>query len=575
MSAANALYRFEIDRERLPPGMRILGRGAVGGKARGLLYAAALRARDPASLAGDFAAQVRIPRSVVLASDLFEEFVEDNGLLEPLGRLPYAELRQRFLAGRFRDERRQAFADLLRGMRYPLAIRSSSAFEDSADHAFAGIYLTVFIANTGDAASRLAAFENAVRRVYASTYNDNAMAYRAKRRLADRDERMSVVVQRMIGRPRQHLVYPALAGVAFSRNFYPWSPVIRRDEGLVRLVFGLGTRAVGRHYARVVSLSHPHLRPEGHVVRDIQRYSQEVFDALNARSDRLDSLHIEAVASLDPDLGDLCSVARAGDYLVDGAVLPEPGDRRVLTFDRFLRPGAPLAVVDLLRTLLHNLEAACGLPVDIEFAATLPRDGTRAPARFYLLQLRPLGVRAPHRAVSWPEVPPQRLLLSSSLSMGNGLLRNLRHVVYVSPERYLVEPASATVSAIAEVNRLAGDAGYVLVGPGRWGTRNEQLGVPVLYGHISNARVLVELSAANFTPELSYGTHFFGDLFAEDVAYLPVFPEKRDVLQRAWFETAPGRDLGGGVRWIEVPGGVTVAVDGSTSRAEMFLQASA
>lgn len=574
MSAPKPLYRFEIDAGNLPPGMRILGRGGVGGKARGLLFAATLRQWDAASLAGDFVRQVRIPRSVVLASDLFEEFVADNGLLDHVGREPFAALQARFLTGSFRDDRRREFAQLLRGMRYPLAIRSSSAFEDSADHAFAGIYLTVFITNSGPPAARLAAFENAVRRVYASTYNDNAMAYRAKRRLADPEERMSVVVQRMVGRVHQHLVYPAIAGVAFSRNFYPWSPLIRRDEGLTRLVFGLGTRAVGRHYARVVSLSHPHLRPEGHVVRDIQRYSQEVFDALNVRSDRLDSLHIESVASLDPDLHQLCSVARSGDYLVDGLVLPEPGDQRVLTFERFLRPGAPLAIVDLLRTLLHNLESACGLPVDIEFAVTLPPEGTPSPPRFYLLQLRPLGVRAPHRAISWPEVPAQRLLLSSSLSMGNGMLRNLRHVVYVSPERYLDEPVSATVSAIAEVNRTAGAAGYVLVGPGRWGTRNEQLGVPVLYGHISNASVLVELSVANFTPELSYGTHFFGDLFAEDVAYLPVFPEKRDVLQRAWFETAPGRDMGGGVRWIEVPAGITVAIDGNSSRAEMFLQGS-
>ncbi|MFQ5598976.1 MAG: PEP/pyruvate-binding domain-containing protein, partial [Candidatus Krumholzibacteriia bacterium] len=432
-------------------------------------------------------------------------------------------------------------------------------------------YLTVFIGNKGPLDRRLHAFEKAVRKVYASTYNDSARAYRAKRGLPDTDERMSVVVQRMIGREHQHLMYPAIAGVAFSRNFYPWSPDIRRDEGLVRLVFGLGTRAVGRNYARVVSLSHPTLRPEGHVLRDIERYSQEVFDALNLRTDELESLRVQAVAHLDPDLRELSSVARSDDYILEEVVLPQRGDRMILTFNRLLGSNAPLPFVELMRTLLGNLEEVCGLPIDIEFAMNMPRPNTLRPATFYLLQMRPLGVRAPHRKIRIPEPPPERVVLTGRRTMGNGHLRRIRNIVYVRPERYLADPAGVTVRHIGEINLQLEEEGYVLIGPGRWGTRNEQLGVPVLYSHISNARVLVEVSLAGFTPELSYGTHFFGDLFADDVPYIPVFPERRDRFNRDWLENAPGQDFGAAVRWIRLEEGVGVVVDGSRSHALIYI----
>jgi hypothetical protein len=563
---AGALYDFDPESLPFPPGMRPLGGGGAGGKARGLWFAARRLAPTAAGI------PIRIPRSVIVRSDVFEEFVGDNDLRRHVGQMPFADLAARFAAASFRPARRAEFAQLLRRMRTPLAVRSSSRLEDGTQHAFAGIYRTDFIANRGTAADRLAAFEAALRRVFASTYNDHAIAYRAKRGLDDAGECMSVVVQRMIGRRRAHLVYPAIAGVAFSRNFYPWAPVIRREEGLARVVFGLGTRAVGRNYARVVSLSHPLLRPEGHVVSDIERYSQEVFDALDVQADRLESLHVSAVAALDPDLARLCSVARGGDYLLHDTALAEPGDRRVLTFERLLRPGGPLPLVALLRELLAALESTCGLPVDVEFAVTLPPPGTAARPRFWLLQLRPLGVRAPHQRIAWPEVAADCILIEAARSMGNVRLQDLKHIVYVSPRAYLREPASATVSAIAALNRGLEGEGYLLIGPGRWGTRNEQLGVPVLYGHICHARALIEVSAASFAPELSFGTHFFGDLFGEDIPYVAVFPERGDRLQTQWLETAPARFESAGVRWIVIDSGAGLVVDGATSRARVFLQ---
>ena len=568
MGRPTSLFSFEVDEVNPPGRMRILGGGRVGGKARGLAFAEHHLQLDRTRIAGAYHHLMRIPRSVFVCSGVFEEFVDDNGLDSAM-QLEFDELQERFRAGHFRAERRDEFRHLLARMRYPLAIRSSSALEDSADHSFAGIYLTTFIGNQGSLEERLAQFENAVRTVYASTYNDSARAYRAKRGLADDDERMSVVVQRMIGRRHQHLMYPAVAGVAISRNFYPWSPDIKREEGLMRLVFGLGTRAVGRNYARVVSLSHPNLRPEGHVVADIERYSQEVFDALNLRTNALDALRLQAVAHLDPDLRALTSIMR-DDYLLDDVVLRQPGDEPVLTFNRLMAADAGLPFVVLMRTLLKNLEEICGLPVDIEFAVNMPRAGTLRPATLYLLQLRPLGVRAHHRKIHMPVVPEQNVVLTGRRSLGNGHLKNIRNVIYVRPERYLTEPVAETVRHIAGINRELEREGYLLIGPGRWGTRNEQLGVPVKYSHISAARAIVEVSLAGFTPEFSYGTHFFGDLFADDVMYIPVFPERRDTFNRDWLEAAPGTEHGVALRWIRSEAGLGVVVDGSESRAMVY-----
>ncbi len=203
----------------------------------------------------------------------------------------------------------------------------------------------------------------------------------------------------------------------------------------------------------------------------------------------------------------------------------------------------------------------------------MPRDGTIRPATLYLLQLRPLGVRAHHRKIRIPEVPSERVVLTGQRSLGNGHLRRIRNILYVRPERYLTEPVAETVRHVASVNSELEREGYLLIGPGRWGTRNEQLGVPVEYSHISNARAIVEVSLAGFTPEFSYGTHFFGDLFADDTMYIPVFPERRDAFDREWLESAPGTDHGAAVRWIRSDAGLGVVVDGSASQALVYQHA--
>ena len=294
----------------VPPGMQVVGDGNIGGKALGLFLAATLQHRFGEEIAGRYTHLLRIPPTTVLRSGCFDRFLDHAGLLpaieayaaDPAPTLEaFQGLRAAFLAAPLPGACREMYRQLVRDRDYPLAVRSSSLLEDSQRASFAGIYHTRFLANVGTIQRRVESFEEAVKDVYASTYNPDAMAYRAKRGLSWRDEKMCVLVQRLAGRRRANLFFPLAAGVAFSRNYYPWTDRLRPEDGVIRLVYGLGTQAVGRGYARVLSPAWPSLRPEGEDVRNIMRYSQEVFDAVNLESGELSTLRIAHAAAIDHD----------------------------------------------------------------------------------------------------------------------------------------------------------------------------------------------------------------------------------------------------------------------------------
>lgn len=572
--------RYQPAQHPLPPGMRVLGEGHIGGKALGLFLAACLRHGFGRDLAGPFTPYLRIPETAVLRSSLYEDFLERNALAAVVRRAVPAHdvdtLRRAFAAATFAEEARAAFRDLLADFAdAPLAVRSSSLLEDSLNESFAGIYQTRFIPNTGPPEERLRAFEDAVRQVYGGTFAPAAVAYRARRGLRWQDERMSVVVQRMVGRPRGRWFFPVVSGVAFSRNYYPWSARLRPEDGVVRLVYGLGTQAVGRGYARVLSPAWPALRPEGQVVPAIVRYAQREYDALDLETGAVVTLPVEDAPRLDPDVWKLSSLLAEGRYLKEVVGRPAPGERLVVTFREAVQRHFPLPFVPLLKELLKTLEALFGVAVDVEFALTAgppgADDGGPAEGRFHVLQVRPLHARPDHEPVDLPVVPPERLLVTSADAMGNGVLSGLRHAVVVSAAAYAAHPTG--VEAAREVGRLdaeLGEQGYVLIGPGRWGTQNAALGVPVSFSEIGHARAIVEVSGGPFTPEFSYGTHFFGELAAAHTVYMAVFPDRGDVYAvDEWF--ARGRPTRHpAVRLVEVAEGLTCVVDGRQRRGMVF-----
>ena len=525
---------------------RMLGPGFMGGKAKGLFLAEYVLARH-----GLLGRRVLIPPTWVLPTGVFEQFLDENGLyrFSPGARTmeEYGEIVAEFVRAPLPGAVRERLAEWLAGVDFPLAVRSSAFLEDSLRYSFAGKYHTVFIPNRGSLEVRLAQLEGAIKEVYASVYGPDAVAYRQRRGLGD--DSMAVMLQQLVGAEHRDLFYPEISGVGFSRNYRCWSERVRPQDGVLRLVFGLGTRCTGRGYARLASLTNPDLRPEGNDPRDVARYSQEIFDALHLPSGRLQSWNINQrpdVVACHPRFGWYARLylPDRNELVPPPALLPEgpPGTRYVFSFPDLARHFRP--VLETVRDLFALLEEpdAMDTPVDIEFTYDT---GT---GEFYLVQARPLSSYEEFRPVRIPPDLPGRVILQGDRMMTNGQLEAVSYLVYVDPDLYRESADKARVAReVGRANeRLAGDR-YILVGPGRWGTTHPAQGVPVQYREVAHAGLLVELGSREdpFIPELSYGTHFFADLENDRILYLPVFTHlPSNVYDRDWFARTPAESTG-------------------------------
>ncbi len=560
-------YRFSGD--SLPAGFRVIGNGQVGGKARGLIFVLDRMANGKPLTEYDHL--LRLPDSLVLATDVFDTFMIKNGLAkivrarcrEDIGP---DELQQQIISAEFPDASRSALSEFLAAEHRPLVVRSSSIMEDDPEHSFAGIYLSEFVGNTGTEEDRLTSLVSAIKRVYASTFGKNARGYRKRHGLNWEREKMAILIQNMIGRHYpQDLFYPLIGGVAFSLNFYPWNDRLHAEDGVVRLVVGVGTRAVGREYARVFSPTAPGLRPEGSDERAIIRYSQETVDVLDMSAGQLDQTRLPQLHN--PLLREVCSVVDSDGVLSEPVSSLPPEGRYIASFSRFIERNTTMPFSPLLRQLLSELQRLFEQPVDIEFAVNFPdtADGEETPL-FYLLQARPLGGRPEHRVIRIPALPARQTLLSCNRVLGNGRRKGIHHLVFVDPTTYRWEEAYAIARRVGQIDQQLDDESYVLIGPGRWGTSNPQLGVPVQYGEITGASVIVEMATEAFSPELSYGTHFYADMVASGVLYLPFDGERGDQFNRTLLDRQQIVSADEFVRHVYFPGGLDAYADGKGKR---------
>jgi hypothetical protein len=415
---------------------------------------------------------------------------------------------------------------------HPLIVRSSSLLEDRFGAAFAGKYRSVFLTNQGSLESRLHELLGAIAEVYASTLHPDPISYRRKHNLLDYDENMAVLIQKVVGTRYRHYFLPAWAGVGFSLNEHRRNPRIRPEDGLARIVFGLGTRAVDRvsaDWARMVPLGMPTVRPEVKS-QDIVRYSQREVDVLNLRDNRFESLPLARLLGEEADfpaLDQVVSILEEGTIRrpVGSRVFAEPSDL-VITFDRFTHDSPYPA---FLRWVLQRLEEAYGCPVDIEFA----HDGNE----FHLLQCRPQAVRGRQEPVELPrEVPVSRRIFSARRDVDTGSVHGIDFVVLIDPRDYNRTESSDRRLGVARVVRLLNERlqerNFILMGPGRWGTRDLRMGIRVGYADINNCRMLIEIArpVGGFLPEVSFGSHFFQDLVESRIRYLPLYPEEEGVL---------------------------------------------
>ena len=536
-------------------GKRMIGTGLIGGKSVGMLLARAiLRAKAP-----------RLDRlmerhdSFYIGSDVFYTFLVHNGLWwtrdrqrSPGSMLEGAEqARRRMLTGTFPEHIYRQFEDLLDYFgQSPFIVRSSSLLEDNFGNAFAGKYESVFCVNQAPRHRRLDDFVSAVRTIYASSMSQQALTYRARRGLLDLDEQMALLVQRVSGATygRQQY-YPQVAGVGFSVNPYVWSDQIDPKAGVLRLVFGLGTRAVDRRdddYTRLVALNAPQRRPEA-TFDTIRRYSQRKVDVLDLEANQLTAvdfptvvraavdLPIDLFASRDPE-----TLRRAAQHGIEDTCA------WALTFDKLF---AETDFVSDMRQVLRVLHEAYDYPVDVEFTANFLPDGAY---RIDLLQCRPLQIKEGGRIVDPPEglSAADTLLRARGAVLGRSRLSTIDRVICVLPERYAglaVADRYALARLLGRLTRAdepAGAPAVLLIGPGRWGTTTPSLGVPVQFADISTVSALCEVVAMgeNVVPDVSLGTHFLSDLVEMDILYFALFPGRQENgLNLAALAAAPNR----------------------------------
>jgi len=522
---------------------RRIGGGKIGGKAAGIVLAwKILQQKDPA-YGPDLSQHCEIPDSYFIGSEVIYEFSVLNRFDKYMNqkylpveeiRKAYPELVQAYLRGKLPE----GVVDRLREIlvkfgKKPLIVRSSSLLEDNFGYSFAGKYLSVYCPNQGSSRENLDALLDAVRRVYASLLNPDALVYRKKNNLIDYDERMCVIIQPVQGQRYGRYYLPTVSGVAFSNNPFRWSPKIRREEGFLRMVWGLGTRAVNRvanDYPKLIALSHPQLQPDTSA-RALRQYSQGLVDVLDLEDNSFKTLHFDEVLKSDyPDISIIASVYE-GDYLQDifATGMLSDDNEFVLTFNALTKDKR---FVKLMRTALQRLEQAYRRPVDVEFAIEIERNGSVPDYRLHILQCRPLSQRAGDFAVKIPDnIPDENELFSSNWLVPDGKVENVRYVVFIDPLKY-GESSDLVIKrelgrAISRLNQVLSEERFILLGPGRWGSSNIDLGVHVTYGDIYNTRALVEIGLVegHARPELSFGTHFFHDLVETEIYALALWPD--------------------------------------------------
>jgi hypothetical protein len=525
---------------------RMIGTGLIGGKTLGMLLARAIlrgHSERPAEI-------LEAHDSFFIGSDVFYTYLVRNGVwwVRQNQRNPETFLdgadqaRQNILTGRLPDHIVKQLENMLDYFgQAPIIVRSSSLLEDNFGNAFAGKYESVFCANQGSREKRLDDLLAAVRAIYASAMSERALQYRAQRGLLDRDEQMALLVMRVSGEMYERDFFPHMAGVGFSFNPYAWSEYIDPKAGVMRLVFGLGTRAVDRSdddYTRLVALNAPNRRPESNF-DEVRQHAQWRVDYLDLEANQL-------VSGNFPEL-----VARHPGLPLEMVALQDSHEIRnrshaswVLTFDRVL--GETKFVEDM-REILSTIQTAYSNPVDIEFTVNFFEGGEY---KINLLQCRTLQVKGTE-ATALPSVEIEedaRIIAARGAVIGQSRLIDVDLFIYVVPEVYGYLPLQQrheVARLIGEINRATAAramGSIMLLGPGRWGTSSPSLGIPVSFADIDHVSVICEIVAMreDLVPDVSLGTHFLSDLVEMDMLYLALFPKQGENYIRAeFFEESP------------------------------------
>lgn len=591
MSREDDIFKLVSDymslEEILKIAKRMIGTGLIGGKAVGMILARAiLKHKDHR-----FLNVLEEHDNFYIGSDVFYTFLVQNGIwwVRQKQRHPDTFLkdseqaRRRILTGKFPEYIVRQLEDMLDYFgQSPFIVRSSSLLEDNFGNSFAGKYESVFCANQGQRARRMEDLLAAVRTIYASTMSEKALQYRSRRNILDQDEQMALLVMRVSGQMHVKKYFPAAAGVGFSFNPYAWNEHIDPKAGVIRLVFGLGTRAVDRSdddYTRIVALNEPSRRPESNF-EEVCQYSQRRVDYLDLENNTLTSgSFLELIDSCkDIPINMFASIdsTRADSNSNRSQVKPW-----ILTFDNLL---TSTNFVQDMRDILKILQETYNYPVDIEFTVNFINETSY---RINLVQCRPLQVKGAE-ARELPEVNVKQedcVIKAHGAVIGQSRVINIDHLVYITPELYGNLPLRDrydVANMIGKINstiQAEKQSNIMFLGPGRWGTSTPSLGIPVTFAQINKAAVICEIVTMRegLIPDVSLGTHFLNELVEMDTLYLALFPEQgNNFLNTAYFENSENqlcRLLPGSDKWDKIIR--VISIDPKYGQNPVKLQANA
>jgi hypothetical protein len=550
-----------------------IGRGSLGGKARGLAFASTLLKENP-ELARKFAGvDIRVPKTVAISTEGFEAFTTENGLKEFATRdVSDAAIAEEFRRARFPEWLQRDLEVFIEHTICPLAVRSSSLLEDAQFQPFAGIYRTCMLANNHpDPRRRLEALVAAVKLVYASTYFESPKSFAKSTYHRIEEEKMAVAIQHLTGTPWGGHYYPSLSGVVQSYNFYPIGHM-KPEEGIAHIALGLGKTVVEGGTAMRFSPKYPQYLPQLSTVEDILKNAQRHFYAVPLRDDAeppslaedADLVRLSVDDCPDsPALRRLASTYYPQEHRIRDGWLD--GGYPVLTFAGILK-YREFPLPEILSDILDLARKGMGCPVEIEFAVNLT--GTPRPV-FDLLQIRPMAVARQKMTIEISEEDRRRAICYSSKALGNGQVSDLQDIVFVDPEKFDV---AHTVDIAGEVGRLnkrigAEDRRYLLLGPGRWGSADRWLGIPVKWNDIYAVKAVVETATAALRADPSQGSHFFHNITSLDITYLTTGVNGEDFVDWEWLKAQPTETTTAHLRHVRLERPLTIKIDGRRSQA--------
>ncbi len=568
---------FEKDRFDHYSNFARIGQGSLGGKGRGLAFIDSIIKKNP--ICDNFyGLTISIPRTVVLCTDIFDEFMSSNGLYPmALSDVSDKEILHRFLEAELPERLREDFLALFEVVDKPFAVRSSSLLEDSHYQPFAGVYSTYMVPCCSDFQQRLRWLENAVKGVYASVFFHESKVYMSATSNVIDQEKMAVIIQEVVGEVHGDYYFPSFSGVGRSLNYYPLGDE-RAEEGVAEIAVGLGKFIVDGGGGLRFSPAHPEHALQTSTLELALRDTQRTLYTMPACASDFKVEVDEDSELIKKNIQDFAGTGAlrlmVSSYDFENGMLKDYEEgklRRVVTFSNILRDKA-LPLAPAIEFMLHQGQTAMQRPVEIEFAGNInqrPRPG-EGLGNLYWLQIRPIIDRRSQIADNIDEVNDEELIVKSDKALGHGMIDDIHTIVYVNPDTFDRADNPATAQTIRRINSQLSEKGepYILIGPGRWGSSDSALGIPVRWSDISGARVIVEASIGNYRIEPSQGTHFFQNLTSMGTGYLTVDPGMPgSYYDSAFLNSRPVDYDDGKVKIVRFSEPISVSINGRQGKA--------